>query len=219
MVQALKFEWDLESPLVKLLLEKLFKDIRVAHQLYWLLEDALDDLHYRSWYQKILAGLRFCTGSALILELQSQRKLVNVLAEKVGTGDKQKRMALENVLHLCAGWCVVTFVLDVCDRHNDNIMLNPTGHLLHIDFARFLGHTQRFANIKRDRAPFIFTSEMHYFLTEGGRNPRRFQCFVELCCQTYNIIRRHTQLFMSLLELTLTAGMPELKDSRFPVCV
>nr|XP_020042008.1 phosphatidylinositol 4-phosphate 3-kinase C2 domain-containing subunit gamma isoform X2 [Castor canadensis] len=369
LVQAVKFEWSLESPLVKLLLHRSLQSIQVAHRLYWLLMDAQNEAYFKSWYQKLLAALQFCVGKALNDEFSKERKLVKILGhigERVKSASDPQRQevlkreisrleeffrdintchlplnpalcikgidhdacsyftsnalplkitfinanpmgknisiifkagddlrqdmlvlqiiqvmdniwlqegldmqmiiyrclstgkdqglvqmvpdavplakihrhagligplkentiqkwfrqhnhfkadyekALKNFFYSCAGWCVVTFILGVCDRHNDNIMLTKSGHMFHIDFGKFLGHAQTFGGIKRDRAPFIFTSEMDYFITEGGKNPQQFQDFVELCCRAYNIARKHSRLLLNLLEMMLHAGLPEL---------
>ncbi|KAF1613704.1 UNVERIFIED_CONTAM: Phosphatidylinositol 4-phosphate 3-kinase C2 domain-containing subunit gamma, partial [Eudyptes pachyrhynchus] len=371
LVQVLKFEWSLESPLVKLLLNRSLQSIQVAHQLYWLLKNAQNEVHFKIWYQKLLAALQFCAGKTLNNEFSKEGKLVGILegiAKKVKAASDPKRKevlkvelnrlqqffqevkvcrlplnpalvvqgveadacsyftsnafplkisfinanapsgninvifkigddlrqdmlvlqiirvmdsiwlqegldmqmiiyrclstgkgqglvqmvpdattlakihresgligplkentikkwfrhhhplessyqeAIRNFFYSCAGWCVVTFILGVCDRHSDNIMLTNAGHMFHIDFGRFLGHAQTFGSIRRDRAPFIFTSEMEYFITEGGKNPQRFQEFVELCCRAYNIVRRHSQLLLKLLEMMLHAGLPELNS-------
>ncbi|NXG45091.1 P3C2G kinase, partial [Psilopogon haemacephalus] len=371
LVQVLKFEWSLESPLVKLLLNHSLQSIQVAHQLYWLLKNAQNEVNFKIWYQKILAALQFCAGKALNNEFSKEEKLIRILEDiaknvkaasepkrkevlkvelnrlqqlfqeikvcrlplnpalvvqgieanscsyftsnafplkisfinanaprgninvifKIGDDLRQDMLVLQivrvmdsiwlqeglnmqmiiyrclstgkgqglvqmvpdattlakihrksgligplkentikkwfchhhplessyqeairNFFYSCAGWCVATFILGVCDRHSDNIMLTNSGHMFHIDFGRFLGHAQTFGSIRRDRAPFIFTSEMEYFITEGGKNPQRFQEFVELCCRAYNIVRKHSQLLLNLLEMMLHAGLPELNS-------
>ncbi|XP_041091941.1 phosphatidylinositol 4-phosphate 3-kinase C2 domain-containing subunit beta-like isoform X1 [Polyodon spathula] len=371
LVQALKYECYLDSPLVRFLLRRAIGDIRIAHYLFWLLKDALQDSQFSVRYQYLLAALLCCSGRGLRDEFDRQCWFVGILAkvaqrvreaspssrqvilreglDEVGqfftvnstcrlplspsllvkginipacsyfnsnavplklsflnvdplgdninvifksgddlrqdmltlqmirimnkiwvqegldmrmvifrcfstgrgrgmvemipnaetlrkiqvehgvTGSFKDRpladwlqkhnpnedeyeKAVENFIYSCAGCCVATYILGICDRHNDNIMLKTSGHMFHIDFGKFLGHAQMFGNIKRDRAPFVFTSDMAYVINGGDKPSSRFHDFVDLCCEAYNLIRKHTHLFLNLLGLMLSCGIPELSD-------
>ncbi|XP_061177401.1 phosphatidylinositol 4-phosphate 3-kinase C2 domain-containing subunit alpha-like [Saccostrea echinata] len=109
--------------------------------------------------------------------------------------------AVDNFTRSCAGYCVATYVLGVCDRHNDNIMLKQSGHMFHIDFNKFLGDAQMFGNFKRDRVPFVLTSDMAFVINNGEKHSDKFQLFIDLCCQGFNILRRNANLFLNLFAL------------------
>eukprot|EP00761_Pharyngomonas_kirbyi_P004779 gb/GECH01004784.1/.p1 GENE.gb/GECH01004784.1/~~gb/GECH01004784.1/.p1 ORF type:complete len:1016 (+),score=219.63 gb/GECH01004784.1/:1-3048(+) len=126
--------------------------------------------------------------------------------------DNHMDAAVENFVYSCAGYCVATYVLGIGDRHNDNIMLSKRGHLFHIDFGHFLGNYKRFAGVSRETAPFVFTRMYGHVM--GGEKAEPFKKFSDLSGKAFNITRQYGRLLMSLFQLMVWTGIPELKSSR-----
>ena len=113
--------------------------------------------------------------------------------------------------HSLAGYSVATYILGIGDRHSDNLMITRRGNLFHIDFAHFLGNTLKFAGIDRETTPFVLTPDFVYVI--GGDRKERsdnFKYFTNLACQAYHLVRLNGNRFITLLEMMLSTGIPQL---------
>ena len=52
--------------------------------------------------------------------------------------------------------------------------------------------------VLRDRTPFVLTSDMAYVINGGDKPTAKFHHFVDLCCTSFNIVRRHGNLLLNL---------------------
>ena len=85
--------------------------------------------------------------------------------------------AVLNFVRSLVGYSLVTYLLQVKDRHNANILLVNDGSIVHIDFGFILGESPGF-NINFENAPFKLTRE--YIEVLGGLQVRLFDQLCEL---------------------------------------
>ncbi|KAL4074411.1 kinase-like domain-containing protein [Scleroderma yunnanense] len=113
--------------------------------------------------------------------------------------------AQRNFAKSLAGYSIVTYLLQIKDRHNGNILLDREGHLIHIDFGFMLSNSP--GNIGFEAAPFKLPPE--YVDVLGGINGEAFLEFKRLFREGFEAARKHCDRIVTLVELMQ-------KDSALP---
>ena len=114
--------------------------------------------------------------------------------------------AIDTFVRSCAGSAVVTYLLGIGDRHLDNLMLTPEGHLFHIDFGFIMG---REPPAKLPSGAMKFNKEMVQCM--GGLTSAHYFRFKEHCCEAYNILRKSAKLILNVFSLMADSEIPDLK--------
>ena len=114
--------------------------------------------------------------------------------------------ARENFLRSMAAYSIVSFILQVKDRHNGNIMLDHAGHIIHIDFG-FMLNISPGGEIKFERAPFKLSTEMIQ-LMGGTPTAEPYVRFVNYVSKGYLAIRPYADDVVALCALFFAQASP-----------
>ncbi|CZR63709.1 probable 1-phosphatidylinositol 3-kinase [Phialocephala subalpina] len=115
-----------------------------------------------------------------------------------------RKEALDIFVKSCAGYCVITYLLGVGDRHLDNLLLAPDGHFFHADFGFILG---------RDPKPFAPPMKLCKEMVDGmgGSSSEQYRQFKQYCFTAYTTLRKSSNLILNLFSLMQHANIPDIK--------
>jgi len=132
--------------------------------------------------------------------------------------------AQRNFTESIAAYSLVTYFLQIKDRHNGNILLDNEGHIVHIDFGFMLSNSPG-GNINFESSPFKLTRE--YVEVMEGEDSECFSYFKMIFIRGFLEARKQLNKVPLLVELMMQgSSMPcfvsgpsslaALKDRFFP---
>ncbi|XP_066581456.1 phosphatidylinositol 4-kinase beta [Prorops nasuta] len=117
-------------------------------------------------------------------------------------GSEAFKKAQRNFVESCAAYCLFSYIIQVKDRHNGNILLHSDGHLIHIDFGFILSNSPK--NLGFESSPFKLTPE--FVEVMGGSQSEVFMEFKNLIVQGLIAARKHSERITNLVEIMLSAS-------------
>lgn len=115
--------------------------------------------------------------------------------------------AMDTYIRSCAGYCVITYILGVGDRHLDNLLVSPDGHFFHADYGYILG---------RDPKPFPPLMKLPIQLIDGmgGISSDNYDKFRNYCFTAYTTLRKSANLILNLFALMTDSSIPDIMFER-----
>ncbi|KAK2593777.1 Phosphatidylinositol 4-kinase pik1alpha (PI4-kinase)(PtdIns-4-kinase) [Conoideocrella luteorostrata] len=104
-----------------------------------------------------------------------------------------------------AAYSIISYVLQLKDRHNGNVLIDSEGHIVHIDFGFMLSNSP--GSVGFEAAPFKLTHE--YVNVLGGLNSPDYEDYKTLCKQAFQALRRSAD---NIIDLVAMMG----RDSKMP---
>jgi phosphatidylinositol 4-kinase len=99
-----------------------------------------------------------------------------------GTPDSEPYQAgVDAFKRSLAAYSVISYVLQLKDRHNGNVLIDNEGHIIHIDFGFMLSNSP--GSVGFEAAPFKLTYE--YIEVLGGVGSQDFEDYKKLCKQAF----------------------------------
>jgi hypothetical protein len=96
-----------------------------------------------------------------------------------------------------AAYSIICYVLQLKDRHNGNLLIDNSGHIIHIDFGFMLSNSP--GSMGFEAAPFKLTYE--YIDVLGGIGSPGYDMFKKLCKQSFQALRREAEKLLNLVEV------------------
>jgi len=128
----------------------------------------------------------------------SKMSLLDYFLQEFGQQHSEEFLtAQRNFVQSCAAYCIVSYLIQVKDRHNGNILLDNEGHIIHIDYGFILSCSPK--NLGFESSPFKLTPE--FVEVMGGPGGDMFEYFKILILQGLVAARKHQDKFTSLVDI------------------
>merc|ERR1719414_1066573 len=132
------------------------------------------------------------------IKKHSQMSLLSYFMQEFGPLNSEGFLCAQmNFIKSVAGYCLVSYLVQVKDRHNGNILLDNEGHLIHIDYGFILSASPK--NLGFENSPFKLTPE--FVDVMGGQDSDMFKYFKLLILQGFIAARKYSDKILSLIDI------------------
>lgn len=139
----------------------------------------------------------FVENSKAIRDIITEKKPNHTIRDYLEEDHQNIDAKIERFTASLAAYCVMTYVLKIGDRHDNNILVTRDGRLLHIDYGYILGDVT-----KPFTPPLKLSSEMVETIGSNG-----LQKICGWAGPAFNSLRKRARLILVLIELMFTAPL------------
>ncbi|XP_026194514.1 uncharacterized protein LOC34619462 [Cyclospora cayetanensis] len=148
------------------------------------------------------SGIMECIPDTCSVDLLKKKHGVDSIATVFDTLFSDNPFeAKKNFIESHAAYSLVSYLLQVKDRHNGNLLLDAEGHVIHIDYGFLLSNSP--GNINFETAPFKLTQE--FLDVMDGETSDNYEYFRTLIIRGFLEARKHADRIILMVEMMLSA--------------